>query len=73
MLHLIWTKDNNAVGEDGKELKGIRARVIECYKALFYEPLPDPEMTAKAQVARIAKNMIEYVARGGASLRWMLR
>jgi condensin complex subunit 1 len=73
MLHLIWTKDNNAVGEDGKELKGIRARVIECYKALFYEPLPDPEMTAKAQVARIAKNMIEYVARGGASLRWMQR
>ncbi|CDZ96307.1 mitotic chromosome condensation-related protein [Phaffia rhodozyma] len=59
MLHLIWTKDNSAVVEDGKELKGIRARVIECYKGLYFEASADPDMTAKQQISRIAKNMIQ--------------
>lgn len=61
MLHLIWTKDNSAVVEDGKELKGIRARVIECYKGLYFEASPDPDMTAKQQISRITKNMIQWV------------
>jgi condensin complex subunit 1 len=58
MLHLIWTKDNNAVdSEDGKELKGIRARVIECYKTLYFDVVAD--LSPKQQVSRIARHMIE--------------
>ncbi|KIL63463.1 hypothetical protein M378DRAFT_107274 [Amanita muscaria Koide BX008] len=60
MLHLIWHKDNNSTtSEDGKELKGIRFELLECYRNLYFEPLPDTEVDAKAQVNRIAKNMIE--------------
>ncbi|KAI0298641.1 non-SMC mitotic condensation complex subunit 1-domain-containing protein [Multifurca ochricompacta] len=43
MLHLIWSKDNSSMSEDGKELKGVRSRLL------------DP----KQQVNRIAKNMVE--------------
>ncbi|KZT06979.1 uncharacterized protein LAESUDRAFT_652146 [Laetiporus sulphureus 93-53] len=57
MLHLIWAKDNNTTSEDGKELKGVRSRLLECYRSLYFEPLPD--MEPKKQVNRIAKNMIE--------------
>ncbi|PFH48881.1 hypothetical protein AMATHDRAFT_64397 [Amanita thiersii Skay4041] len=58
MLHLIWHKDNNSsTTEDGKELKGIRSRVLECYRSLYFDPIPD--LDPKAQVNRIAKNMIE--------------
>ncbi|KAH7913093.1 non-SMC mitotic condensation complex subunit 1-domain-containing protein [Hygrophoropsis aurantiaca] len=57
MLHLVWSKDNNSTSEDGKELKGVRARLLECYKSLYFEALPD--MEPKQQVNRIAKNMIE--------------
>ena len=57
MLHLIWSKDNNATSEDGKELKGVRSRLLECYRSLYFDALPD--MEAKQQVNRIAKNMIE--------------
>ncbi|KAH9939915.1 non-SMC mitotic condensation complex subunit 1-domain-containing protein [Amylocystis lapponica] len=57
MLHLIWTKDNNATSEDGKELKGVRSRLLECYRSLYFDALPD--MEPKQQVNRIAKNMIE--------------
>lgn len=60
MLHLIWTKDNSTMtSEDGKELKGIRSRLLECYRSLYFEPLPDANMNAKEQVNRISKNMIE--------------
>ena len=59
MLHLIWSKDNSSMSEDGKELKGIRSRLLECYRNLYFDPLPD--MEPKQQVNRIAKNMIEYV------------
>jgi hypothetical protein len=59
MLHLIWSKDNNATSEDGKELKGVRSRLLECYRSLYFDPLPD--MEPKQQVNRIAKNMIECV------------
>ncbi|EPQ52403.1 hypothetical protein GLOTRDRAFT_132468 [Gloeophyllum trabeum ATCC 11539] len=57
MLHLIWSKDNSSTSEDGKELKGVRSRLLECYKSLYFDPLPD--MEPKQQVNRIAKNMIE--------------
>lgn len=59
MLHLVWHKDHSATNEDGKELKGIRPRLLECYRSLYLDPLPD--MEPKQQVNRIAKNMIEYV------------
>lgn len=60
MLHLIWSKDNNATTtEDGKELKGIRSRLLETYRSLYFDPLPD--MEPKQQVNRIARNMIEWV------------
>lgn len=64
MLHLIWSKDNNSTSEDGKELKGVRSRLLECYRSLYFDPIPD--MEPKQQVNRIAKNMIEYVV-----LSWM--
>ncbi|KAG8948741.1 Condensin complex subunit [Tulasnella sp. 424] len=58
MIHLIWTKDNSATSaEDGKELKGIRSKLVEVYRLLYFDPLPDLE--PKQQVNRIAKNMIE--------------
>lgn len=71
MLHLIWSKDNNSssagataaaaamAGDDGKDLnlKGVRARLLECYRSLYFDPLPD--MEPRQQVNRIAKNMIE--------------
>ncbi|KAJ7756752.1 non-SMC mitotic condensation complex subunit 1-domain-containing protein [Mycena maculata] len=58
MLHLIWSKDNSSsTSEDGQELKGIRQRLLECYRGLYFDPLAD--MEPKAQVNRIAKNMIE--------------
>ncbi|TFK21598.1 hypothetical protein FA15DRAFT_672413 [Coprinopsis marcescibilis] len=60
MLHLIWTKDNNTtISEDGQQVKGIRQKLLECYKHIYFEPLADPNMDAKAQVARIAKNLVE--------------
>lgn len=59
MLHLVWSKDNSSTTEDGKELKGIRSRLLECYRNLYFDPLPD--MEPKQQVNRIAKNMIEWV------------
>lgn len=70
MLHLVWSKDNNSstaaaagaaamAGEEGKDLnlKGVRARLLECYRSLYFDPLPD--MEPRQQVNRIAKNMIE--------------
>jgi len=66
MLHLIWSKDNNSMSEDGKEVKGVRSRLLECYRSLYFEALPDLE--PKQQVNRIAKNMVECVYEGVASL-----
>ena len=60
MLHLIWHKDNNSsTTEDGDEMKGIRMELLDCYKNLYFDPLPDPDVEPKAQVNRITKNMIE--------------
>jgi condensin complex subunit 1 len=59
MLHLIWSKDVNATSEDGKELKGVRQGLLDCYNNLYFEPLPDLE--PRQQINRIAKNMIECV------------
>jgi len=57
MLHLIWAKDNSSMSEDGKELKGIRSRLLECYKNLYFEPIAD--LGPQENVNRIAKNMIQ--------------
>ncbi|KAF8342559.1 non-SMC mitotic condensation complex subunit 1-domain-containing protein [Cantharellus anzutake] len=58
MLHLIWTKDNSGTtSEEDKELKGIRQRLIECYRALYFDPVDDGD--SRQQTNRIAKNMIE--------------
>ena len=59
MLHLVWTKDNNATSEDGKELKSVRSRVLECYRNMYFEPVDG--LDPKQQTNRIAKNMIECV------------
>ena len=50
MLHLVWSKDNSSTSEDGKELKGIRQRLLECYKSLYFDPLPDMERNNKSTV-----------------------
>jgi condensin complex subunit 1 len=57
MLHLIWSKDEATTEEDGKEVKGVRSRLIECYSQLYFEPIAD--LSAKEQVTRVAKNVIE--------------
>ncbi|KAF5389534.1 hypothetical protein D9757_004200 [Collybiopsis confluens] len=51
MLHLIWSKDNNMVSEDGKEIKGVRARLLECYHEIYFNSRFEPK--------KIAKHMIE--------------
>lgn len=56
MLHLIWAKDNSTL-EDGKEVKGVRSKLIECYKTLYFDPLPD--LQPKENVSRIARHMVE--------------
>ena len=69
MLHLIWSKDNNSMSEDGKELKGVRSRLLECYRELYFAADEEP----KQQVNMIAKNMIECVGCCDTSLETYLR
>lgn len=57
MLHLIWSKDEVSTEEDGKEVKGVRSRLIECYSQLYFEKVND--LTEKEQVNRVARNVIE--------------
>lgn len=57
MLHLIWAKDNALVMEDGSQLKGIRSRLIEVYRALYFDP--DPDAARSENIVRIARNMVE--------------
>ncbi|KAK0449831.1 non-SMC mitotic condensation complex subunit 1-domain-containing protein [Desarmillaria tabescens] len=57
MLHLIWQKDNSITSEDGKEIKGVRSRLLESYQMLYFDPIAN--LDARGQVSRIAKNMIE--------------
>jgi condensin complex subunit 1 len=57
MLHLIWQKDVNATSEDGTAIKGVRQGLLECYNSLYFEPIAGLE--PRAQVNRVAKNMIE--------------
>ena len=57
MLHLIWAKDNSSVSEDGKELKGIRSRLLECYKNLYFDPASG--VGAQENINQIAKKMIQ--------------
>ena len=58
MLHLVWAKDNSTV-EDGKEVKGVRIKLLECYKSLYFEY--QPALSAKDNINRIARNLIECV------------
>ncbi|TEB34024.1 ARM repeat-containing protein [Coprinellus micaceus] len=58
MIHLIWTKDNNTTTtEDGKEIKGVRQKLLECYKTLYFEEVEN--LDPRGQVKRIAKNLVE--------------
>ncbi|GAA5986784.1 hypothetical protein JCM11641_004790 [Rhodosporidiobolus odoratus] len=69
MLHLIWNKDEPSAsasaaataptegGEEEKETRGVRARLIECYSQLYFEPPAD--MGEKDQIAFVARNVIE--------------
>ncbi|KAK4702260.1 condensin complex subunit 1, partial [Phenoliferia sp. Uapishka_3] len=57
MLHLIWSKDEATTEEDGKEVKGVRSRLIECYSQLYFDPVPD--LSEENQNSRVAKNVIE--------------
>lgn len=61
MIHLIWTKDTNATTvEDGKEVKGIRQKLLECYKHLYFVDVEN--LDPRSQVKRIAKNLVELVS-----------
>ena len=72
MLHLIWTKDNSGTtSEEDKELKGIRQRLIECYRSLYFDPVDDSD--SRQQTNRIAKNMIECVIAEARILRILIR
>lgn len=64
MLHLIWTKDNNAPttaapGAEGEQVdeRSIKGQLIETYKSLYFDAVDG--LNGKQQVSRIAKNMIE--------------
>ncbi|KAH9924065.1 non-SMC mitotic condensation complex subunit 1-domain-containing protein [Fomitopsis serialis] len=57
MLHLIWSKDNSQTSDEGKELKGVRSRLLECYRQLYFDPVAD--LDPKGNINRITKNMIE--------------
>lgn len=59
MLHLIWSRDNASTGEDGKEVKGVRPKLLECYRTMYFVALGDTTMTPIEQVNRITKNTIE--------------
>ena len=61
MLHLIWVKDNNNSGpaEEGKEGKGVRQKLLDCYRGLYFEAIEG--LQPKEQVSRIAKNLVECV------------
>lgn len=58
MLHLVWSKDQSTI-EEGREVKSVRKKLIESYKQLYFEPLPD--LQPKENVSRIARNMIQSV------------
>ncbi|PKI84012.1 Ycs4p [Malassezia vespertilionis] len=57
MVHLIWAKDNALVMEDGSQLKGVRSRLIDVYRALYFDPYPNLSRTEN--VARISRHMME--------------
>ncbi|CAE6532324.1 unnamed protein product [Rhizoctonia solani] len=57
MIHLIWSKDTGGNPDEDKEVKGVRLRLIECYRHIYFDPRAG--LDPKSQVNRIAKNMIE--------------
>ncbi|KAJ7587166.1 non-SMC mitotic condensation complex subunit 1-domain-containing protein [Mycena floridula] len=57
MIHLIWTKDDSASTEETEGVTGICSRVLTCYKALFFDPMPDSN--PRTEVSRVARAMME--------------
>ncbi|EUC53540.1 condensin complex subunit 1 [Rhizoctonia solani AG-3 Rhs1AP] len=57
MIHLIWSKDTGGNSDEDKEVKGVRLRLIECYRHIYFDPRDG--LDPKSQVNRVAKNMIE--------------
>lgn len=55
MLHLVWAKDNSTV-EDGQEVKGVRSRLIECYRSLYFDPLKG--LSPVQNINRITQNLV---------------
>lgn len=57
MVHLIWAKDNALVMEDGSQIKGVRSRLMDVYRVLYFQPYPG--LSRAEHVARVCRNMIE--------------
>lgn len=57
MVHLIWAKDNALIMEDGSQIKGVRSRLMEVYRSLYFSAYPG--LSRAEQVARVCRNMIE--------------
>ncbi|CAE6344453.1 unnamed protein product [Rhizoctonia solani] len=57
MIHLIWSKDTGGNPDEDKEVKGVRLRLIECYRHIYFDPRAG--LDPKSQINRVAKNMIE--------------
>ncbi|CAE6434454.1 unnamed protein product [Rhizoctonia solani] len=57
MIHLIWSKDTGGNSDEDKEVKGVRLRLIECYRHIYFDPRAG--LDPKSQINRVAKNMIE--------------
>ncbi|ELU37190.1 mitotic chromosome condensation-related protein [Rhizoctonia solani AG-1 IA] len=57
MIHLIWSKDTGGNSDEEKEVKGVRLRLIECYRHIYFDPRAG--LDPKSQINRVAKNMIE--------------
>ncbi|KAI9593024.1 armadillo-type protein [Syncephalis fuscata] len=51
MVHLIWTKDAGA-----DETKGVRGRLIDCYKSLYLSPIPS--LSTKDNINLMARKLI---------------
>lgn len=56
MLHLVWAKESSTM-EDGAVVRGVRDRLVECYRQLYFEALAD--LSPTQNVDRISNNLIE--------------
>ncbi|KAF8761119.1 Condensin complex subunit [Rhizoctonia solani] len=55
MIHLIWSKDTGGNSDEEKEVKGVRLRLIECYRHIYFDPRAglDPKLTYNSTVAEL--------------------